>query len=166
MTRNYATDMRALIDEATDGGPYVPRIIASEIVEKLQATDPDLLHGWLTEQAEHFIWQAINDRDRSRRAHTTHQIRRGAFADAADAGTTNSYLSLPFTVEDGTRRHLGTLRKPDLLYVSATYQRRANENQFLAQVMTAIAKKIGSRTVAEVYDEDQLRAMFQTGTGT
>jgi hypothetical protein len=163
VTRNYATDMRAVIDEATDGGPYIPRIIASEIVAKLQATDPELLHGWLTEQAEHFIWQAINDRDRSRRASATHQIRRGAFADAAGNGTTSSYLNLPFTVEDGTRRHLGTLRKPDLLYVSADYQRRADENRFLGQVMAAIAKRIGDRAVADVYTEEQLRAIFNPG---
>jgi hypothetical protein len=165
MTRNYAADMRALIDEATADGPYVPRIIATELTEKLRVNDPDLLHGWLTEQAEHFLWQAINDRDRSRRASATHQIRRGAFSEAAQTGTTSSYLNLPFTVQDGSRRSLGSLRKPDLLYVSADYQRRADENGFLATVMAAIAKKIGDKTVSEVYTEEQLRTMFSRGTG-
>lgn len=67
--RDFAAEMRAVIDTATEGTPYVARVVAGEIVEKLRANDPDLLAGWLDAHAESLLWQAINDRDRSARAH-------------------------------------------------------------------------------------------------
>lgn len=66
MSRDYVTEMRAVIDaEAT--GTYVPGTVAAHIVAKLRETDKDLLTGWLDAQAETFIRQAINNRDNSQR---------------------------------------------------------------------------------------------------
>lgn len=51
--RDFAAEMRAVIDAETSHGPYVSRQAAADIVEKLKANDPDLLGlvndgGWAT----------------------------------------------------------------------------------------------------------------------
>ena len=168
---DYASEMRAIIDEATSHGPYSPRQIAAEVVEKLRANDPELLDGWLHTQAEHFVWQAINDRDRSRRSHVAHTARRGLFRQATerhddgDSAPLAQFLQLPYTVEDGTRLELGQMRKPDLLFVADDYARRSRENAMWEAFMRALAKKVGTRTVADHYTDEQLSAMFQSLQG-
>lgn len=121
---DYGAEMRAVIDQHTGDGGYIPRIAAGEIVAKLRATDPEILTGWLDEQAEHFVWQAINDRDRSRRAKAAHAGKSAAFRDAAaqhaegDPGALRAFLDSPYTVADGSRRPLAELRRDDLLHVA------------------------------------------------
>lgn len=169
--RDFATEMRAVIDDATSGGPYIPPIAASEIVEKLRVNDPDLLDGWLHAQAERFVWQAINDRDRSRRAVTSHRAKGAAFGAAAErhnAGDSTGlrpFLDAPYSVSDGTRKPLASLTKDDLLFVAERYQARSNENAMKATFMTALAKKVGKGVVADHFTEDQLSAMFESLDG-
>lgn len=166
MTRDYCADMRKVIDEATGGGPYVPRQIAGEIVQKLRATDRELLDGWLQAQAEHFIWQMINDRDRSARSAARFHKPRGKFREAASGAVAErstklrDFLSMRFTVADGARHHLRDLRADDLLFVGADYERRENENAFWKTFMRALAKGVGEKTVGEKYTNEQLNAMF------
>ena len=85
--RDYAAEMRYIIDRDADpaDGPYVPRVAASKIVAKLRETDPEFLAAWLDAQAEQFVYQAIIDRDRSRRSHERATAGRSAFAKAAQA---------------------------------------------------------------------------------
>lgn len=166
MSRDFCGDMAAEIEAATAGGPYVPRTVADELVDKLRATDPDLLSGWLDAQAAHMVWQAINDRDRSRRSRVRAQAGRARFAaaveshEAGDSAALREWLDMPFTIGDGTRTPLGELRKADLLFVADGYQRRVDDNQMWASFMRALAKKVGRGTVADHYSEDQLSAMF------
>jgi hypothetical protein len=165
-TRDYAAEMRAVIDAATADGPYVPGIVAAEIAEKLRATDPGLLDGWLRAQAHQFIREAIGARDRSARSWARHAAPRAEFAaataahEAGDPHPLRSYLNLPFPVADGSHRPLATLTRADLLYVEGDYRRRADDNAFYATLMATMAKKVGSGTVADHYTEEQLAAMF------
>jgi hypothetical protein len=160
--------MRKLIDEAIGRGPYVPRKLATEIVEKLRATDPELLEGWLAEQAEHFIWQAINDRDRAVRAHLRHTHMRGVFADAAqkfeqgDKKALEDFLGMPFTIADGSRHRLEELKRDDLLYVGDRYEQRERQNGMMKIFMRELAKKVGNSTVGQVYTNEQLKQMFDS----
>lgn len=168
---DYAAQMRALIDEHTAEGPYVPRVAASEIVEKLRATNPKLLAGWLDEQAECFVWQAINDRDRSRRSRVAHTARREVFHQASekhqagDRGALVGFLQVPYSVEDGRRLTLGQLRKPDLIFVADDYERRARENTMWSTFMRALAKKVGKGTVSDHFTDQQLTEMFRSIQG-
>lgn len=169
--RDYATDMRQILDHATAEGPYVPRVVASEIVEKLRIADPELLDGWLHAQAEHFVWQAINDRDRSVRAATRHRAKRQEFGSAVSAheqgepGSLRKYLDMPFSVGDGSRKRLASLAHDDLQFVGQTYRRRATDNALMEAFFTALAKKVKTGTVADHYSEDQVAAMFTSVTG-
>lgn len=166
--RDFAGEMRAVIDTATARGPYTPPLAASEIVEKLRANDPDLLDGWLHAQAEHFVWQAINDRDRSRRSVLGRRAKSSVFRSAGEAhGAGDSsglrpFLDAPYTIGDGTRRPLAVLRRDDLLFVAADYGRRESENSLKKAFMAALAKKVGTGCVDDKFTEAQVSAMFST----
>lgn len=166
--RDYAAEMRAVIDEVTDTGPYIPAQAAAEVVEKLRANDPGLLAGWLDAQAEYFVRVVINKRDHSRRGVTNHRAKAGVFATAAEAHESGDseqltrFLAAPFTVESGERRALGTLTHDDLLYVESDYRARANENLMRAAFFEALAKKVRKGTVADHFTEQQIAAMFDS----
>ncbi len=162
MSRDYAAEMRALIDAETGHGPYVSRVIAREIVEKLEANDPDLLTGWLNAQAEQLVWSAINLRDRSQRASARTTASRSAFASAAkdhetgDSTALGRFLGCRYVVEDGTRRVLAELTKADLLFVAEGYESSARESAMEAAFFRAIAKKVRTGCVADHFDEAKL----------
>lgn len=169
--RDFAAEMRQVIDQHTADGPYLPPIAASEVVEKLRANDPDLLDGWLHAQADRFVWQAINDRDRSRRSHVAQTAQRSAFGKAAsehaDGNRTalRAFLDSPYTVQDGSRRRLADLRHEDLVYVAERYDARARENAMRAAFMTALSKKVKRGVVADHFTEEKLTAMWQSLDG-
>lgn len=168
--RNYAGEMRQVIDAETSAGPYTSATVAEHIVEKLRATDPDLLHGWLEAQAVQFIRLAINARDCSQRSHARAMSGRSVFreaADAAEAGDVEalgSWLNTVHVVEDGSRVRLSEMRKPELLFVAENYARRAAESLLQEAFLRAVAKKVGSRKVSDVFDEDKLTALWQSIT--
>jgi hypothetical protein len=168
VSRDYAADMRAVIDAETGEGPYVSRIVANHIVEKLVATDADLLDGWLRAHAETLIWQAINDRDRSTRskARATAGARRFAAAvESEDVAQVARFLDVPYVIEDGSRVRLAELYAADLLFVAQGYEQRAADNAMNAAFLRALAKKVGKDRVADHYDDEALAEMWRSVGG-
>lgn len=175
-TRDYAADMRAVIDAETGGGPYVSRVIAAHIVEKLRATDSDLLSGWLDAHAEQLIWQAINDRDRSTRSHARATARRSVFAAAAKAHESGEahesgddvplthFLNVPYVVANGSRKRLADLDAADLTFVADAYDERARDNAMNAAFLRALSKKVGGGRVADQFSEDRLAELWRSIT--
>lgn len=166
--RNYVTEMRALIDEETSHGPYVSAIIAEKIVQKLQANDPELLEGWLHAQAVHILRQAINLRDSSHRTHARITASRSVFAKAAieaKEGNTEplgKFLETRYVVEDGSRVRLADLREPQLNFVADSYKKRAQDALLQQAFLRALARKIGSDSVADHFDEDDLSKLWRS----
>lgn len=169
--RNYRAEMAALIEQETASGGYVSALVAEHIVRKLAAIDPDLLDGWLREQAAFFIRHTINLRDCSTRTRARHQARRAEFAAAAgkfaegDKGAMTSFLSLVHVVEDGTRKKLAAMTAADLTFVAEDYDARASENAMHATFLKLIAKKVGKKTVGEVFDEATLAKQWLSIAG-
>jgi hypothetical protein len=185
-SRDYAAEMRAVIDaEAT--GAYAPPAIARRIVEKLRATDPELLAGWLDAQAENIVREAVNHRDRSHRTKARYSAPRSTFAMearaveqtnagfAADGWAADSprerraaqmgrWLSSRFTVADGSRKQLADMTGGELLFAGDAYSARARESLLTAAFLKAIARKVGERTVIEHYTEQQLADMWDSLT--
>lgn len=166
--RDYAAEMRRIIDAETASGPYVSRVVAEHVVDKLRATDPELLEGWLYAQAHVFVWQMINDRDRSTRsrARATSKARRfaGDAQDAAGGDSTSlvAWLTVPFTVADGTRRRLGDMRGDDVVFVAEAYDARANQNKLTAAFLRVIARKVGNDPVRDHFTDEQLSTMWRS----
>lgn len=165
--RNYAVEMRELIDKETDGGePYEPAAVASRIVATLTETDPDLLHGYLMGHAVQIVREVINSRDHSHRMMArkgTAAARMEQIAAAINSGEVTEvaqvrhfWLNATFTLSDGMRHELKTMRRQDLAFVAEQYERRAAENTMEATFMRALAKKVGAKTVGDVFDEHQI----------
>ena len=163
--RDHLTEMVEVIDAAAKP-PYVPRTLAAKIVQRLRAEDPKLLEGWLDASAEHFVWQAINDRDRSRRSYSSAHASATAFgraAEAAEAGDSaqlRTFLDSRYTIADGTRRPLGKLKHADLSFVADRYQQRERRNAFRKVFFQTLAKKVTVGTVEDHYTEEQLATMW------
>lgn len=169
--RDYAAEMRRIVDAETGDVPYVSRVVATHVVEKLRATDPELLTGWLNAQADVFIWQMINDRDRSirARARSTSSARRfsaaAADAEAGDSTALAKWLTVPFTVADGTRRQLGEMSRDDVLFVADSYGARARENKMTEAFLRAIARKVAKGgAVRDYFSDEALSTMWASLT--
>jgi hypothetical protein len=168
--RDYATEMRAVIDaEAT--GTYVPALVAAGICEKLRDVDPDLLAGWLDAQAEQILRHAINLRDCSQRTAARHHRPRSVFAadaEAAEAGEPErlaGWLDTRFTVEDGSRTPLRDLDRDGLLFASDTYTARAKDNQMMAAFLKAVSRKVRTGVVGDHFTDEALATMWDSLAG-
>lgn len=169
--RDFIAEMRALIDAETAHGPYASPLVAERIVAKLRATDAELLAGWLDVQAESFVRMAINARDCSARTHARLTAKRAAFADAADAHASGDssgltpFLSMPFTVAEGTRKPLRDMTAEDLSYSAEHYETRAAENRMNAAFLQALAKKVKRGTVSDHFTEEKIVELWRSITG-
>jgi len=168
--RDYAAEMRAIIDTDVNpaDGPYEARVAASKIVAKLRETDPEFLAACLDAQADQIWYQAIIDRDRSRRSHERATGGRSVFGKAAkefddgDADALGGWLTVPFVVDGNIRKPLGLLTAPDLLSVAAGYQRRADESVLECAFFRALAKKVGKGTVGDHFTDGEVRALRES----
>ncbi|MEV4521430.1 hypothetical protein AB0J77_14475 [Micromonospora tulbaghiae] len=171
MSRDYVAEMRSVIDAETSHGPYSSPIVAEHIVEKLRATDPDLLAGWLDAQAVGIIRHAINLRDCSVRSRVRATSSRSVFArqaaehEAGDRTALSGWLSVVHVVGDGSRKRLAEMQAEDLAYVADDYGRRAAENALAESFLRALARKVGSGKVADHFTDEQLTELWQSITG-
>lgn len=162
-----AATIRALLDAATADGPYAPRIVAQEVVLQLRRRDPKLLADYLDRQAVDVVVAALNSRDRSRRAHVRNRASKEEFGAAVDSyhygnpAPLRRFLDMPLSVEGGLRKPLGDLTGPELRSAARSYQNHATRTLFMAAFLRALAKKVGSDTVADHYTEDDLAALWR-----
>ncbi len=170
--RDYRAEMRAVIDAETAAGNYVSGLVAEQIVRKLAATDPELLDGWLHANAAFLVRHFINLRDCSTRTRARTQARRVEFAAAAgefeagDDTAMTSFLDVVHVVEDGSRKKLADLTASDLNHVATDYEERAAENAMHATFLRTLAKKVGKRTVGQVFDENKLTELWLSLPGS
>jgi hypothetical protein len=172
MTRDFAAEMTAIIDAEIGDAPYVSATVALHIVEKLRATDPTLLAGWLDAQAVSVLRDAISTRSRSSKSHARAVRGRSVFADAAqdhaagDAAALVGFLDVRYVVDDAnTRTRLADMRKPELLFAADDYRRQAAENLLEEAFLRALARKVGTRRVSDVFDEDKLATVWGSISG-
>jgi hypothetical protein len=167
--RNYALEMRRMIDEYTSDGPYNTAHIAAEIVRKLTETDKDLLVGWLLFQAKDVLRAAINRRDASLRTHVRRNANRIAFNEAAkkfsegDNEALGGFFAMVHVTADGLRKRLSQMTAKDLHFVADSYQKRADQNAMQAAFLNVLARRLDNeptKTVADIYDEQRLAQMW------
>src|SRR4051812_33143842 len=144
--RDYIAEMRAVIAAETADGPYVSGVVATHIVNKLRATDRDLLEGWLDQMAVAFVRHAINLRDCSARTAARTGARRRQFAEDAgkfergNRSAMSHWLAVVHVVEDGSRKKLAEMTAADLAHVADGYEARASENAMTAAFLRALGK--------------------------
>src|SRR3954462_2766150 len=112
--------VHSVIDEFSNGGDYVPAVLAQQVYDHLAEHKPDVLDDalWLSGPDTLRTW--INARDHSRRGHAAQRARSSAFRSAADAheggdpDAMRSFLDSRYTVEGGARRRLAKMTGADL----------------------------------------------------
>jgi hypothetical protein len=170
--RDYLAEMRAVIAAETAEGPYVSGVVAQHIVNKLRVTDQDLLEGWLDQMAVFLVRHTINLRDCSARTSARTGARRQQFAEDAgnfergNRSAMTHWLAVVHVVADGSRKKLAEMTAADLAHVADGYEVRAAENAMSAAFLRALAKKVGRRTVADVFTEEKLSALWQSLSGS
>lgn len=166
--RDYLAEMRAIIAAETASGDYVSALVAQHIVDKLRATDAELLDGWLHANAVGFVRHAINLRDCATRTSARHNAKRSAFSGDAerfadgDRTAMSGWLGVVHVVADGTRKKLADLTAADLDHVATDYEHRASENAMTAALLRSIGKRVGKKTVGEVFTDEQISRLWRS----
>lgn len=169
--RDYAAEMRAVIDAETSHGPYSSPVVAEHVVEKLRATDSELLSGWLDAQAVGIIRHAINLRDCSVRSRVRATASGSVFArdaadhEAGDGSAMSGWLTVVHVVEGGSRKRLAEMNADDLGFAADDYGRRAAENALAESFLRALARKVGGGKVSDHFTDTQLSKLWQSITG-
>lgn len=158
--RDYAGEMRAIIDAETGEGIYYTASVAEHIVAKLEQTDPELLTGWLTQQAQTLVAKAINQRDASVRAYArAHgaRVQFGRDAASGDPERIRGWLDVRYTMADGSRKRLAEMTVDDLMFVADTYLKRAAAYSLRYNFLTVLIDSMSEKdTVGKVHDNESL----------
>lgn len=168
MTRDYAAEMKSLIESATRSEPYTSVQVALDLVRKLEFSDPELLNGWLRGNAVSFLRQSINLRDSAQRLRAHNMASRSVFrehATAMEAGDPEpmaEFLAIRYVVADGNRVRLAQMRRSDLEFVADTYGKRAARNAMTETFLRLLSDKVGDGQVEDYYTDKQLSEMWSS----
>lgn len=163
--QEVAERIRQLIIAETSHGEFRAVEVAQRIVDKLRATDPDLLLAFLEDHAVRAITDAILllDRQRKSRLRAPRKTARSVFAAAVgehENGRPDALVGwLETWVEAGPQNakvHLRDARAEHLDFAIGRYRKRAQSNEFEAVFLEAIRKKIGSKTVGESLTDEEI----------
>lgn len=169
--RNYSAEMLAKIREAIPDWDYVPSVVAQNLVEELEANDPELMVGWLYEQAVPMLANLIVEFSRANRRTARATATRGRFDAAAkrfEAGeeTALNVFRAEFVVDvENTRRKIGDMTGPDHLFVARSYRKSEKKSAMEAAFHEAVAEKIGERSTKEVFTEESYTWMYRSIVG-
>lgn len=159
----------AILGESED---LIPSIAAAGLVADLRSSDPELLAVWLDAHAEAFLREAIGTVIRSRRARSRNKASAGVFARAARVfeQTGDRNVLSPFEqryVVDGadTQRRVRDMTRTDCLFVAERYEITANRGAMLAAFHSAVARRVGDKTVGQVYTEAEYDRLYRSITG-
>lgn len=169
--RDLAREIRAIVDDELEkaGDVYVAGLIAQKVVARLRRDDPELLTKFLDQHAVNIVTRMVGDISRSLKTHARAQSGRKQFAKAVErqeAGEPRALASWLDTVyvvtTDEQRKRLRDMDRQDLEYAITDYTNRARVNALQAAFLRALAKKIGARTVGEVYGDEELSRMWNS----
>lgn len=155
-----------LVREAAVENPHQASVIADQIME----TAPDLVAEFIAESGQMMFRAWVADSLRWDRL----AIRqRTTFAESLEAWKANhegeegppvrlSIFELSYVVgDDYTRKPLGEMTGADHRYVATAYETDSKRAKLYAELHMQIARKVGRKTTAEVFTENQLQSLFQ-----
>lgn len=170
--RDYLTEMRKLIQDRTSGSGWVPRTLADQLIRQLEASDPELLDGYLRLAAPGLISEEINRNARWERSYERRRARGGStfaqrIATGTDqAGTYREGLFATFYEVGGTRKRFADLTAADHFHVRDGYETRGRRQLFLAAFHDLMGRTVEARQQDEttltsaVISEEEVEAMF------
>ena len=175
--RDYLADVRMEVHEYLDShDSVVTAQAAEELIARWEASDPDLLIGWLRARGRQVLRDYIYTVTLSQGAVNRRQAQQGRFA-AYSGGIENALQSggqpaaaefyRYHSVTQGpllVRKPLGDLTAKQVEEVRVRYNQAALDNAFLAKVLEAVGRKVAAAgpdaVVSDVYSPEQLEQMF------
>jgi len=148
---------------------------AEELVTRWEATDPELLAGWLRARSRQIVRDYVYTVTLSRGARRRGEEQRGRFAQFADgfekALAEGAEKGREFyryhSVTEGpllVRKPLSALNAKQVSEVRDRYKQAAEDNAFYARVYDAVRKRVEAKgagaVVSDVYSPEQLEKMF------
>lgn len=153
---------------------------ADELVTRWEATDPDLLGGWLRARSRQIVRDYVYAVTLSRGARRPREEQHARFAKFAagfeDALAEGAERGREFyryhSVTEGpllVRKPLGDLNARQVREVRDRYRQAARDNAFYARVYEAVGKRVAAAgedaVVGDVYTPEQLEKMFNRTEG-
>lgn len=163
---SQAVDLEAQLREfrATITGDFTMAEVADQFVAEMRAEDPATLEAWMDAHARRILTQMLSHSERGVRASAIRSGLRSKWVAPTKAELT--LMRITFTIDAAnTRRPLADMRAEDLLFAGAAYAATADQSARMATFMRALAKKVGSRTVSEVFTEERLAEMLRSFVG-
>lgn len=167
--RDYAAEMRAIMDRERTAPFYTITEARDRIVKDLRANDRELWLGWLDIAGPSMVWEVLDKIDRDIRRVTKAQAERHRFAEAADdhergdSSALLEFMDMPIRIGAGMMP-LGKLHAAELLAAKSGYDQRAQAERMMGAFLGALLKKVGSSAVGEVFSEQQLVRMWKSLT--
>lgn len=169
--RDYIAEMRQAVEAAIPAGDYVASVVAAELVDRLRTEDPELLSGWLHLKAPVIVADVVARLSNSTRQAARVGAPRRAFAEAArtfaadgDVKALSPFAAEYVVDEANTRRTVANMTAADCRFVAGKYEDAARISKLEAAFHRAVAKKIGTQLVGEVFTEDQYLDMYRSVT--
>ena len=169
--RDLAREVRAIVDDELEkaGETYVAGLVAQKVVARLRRDDPELLAKFLEQHAVNIVTRMVGDISRATKTHaraTSGQVQFRKALERQEAGEPRAlsvWLDTVYVVTTNEqRKRLRDMDRQDLEYAINDYTNRAKVNMLQAQFLRALAKKVGARTVGEVYSDEELIRMWNS----
>jgi hypothetical protein len=168
--RDPVHEIRKYVDDELDraGDTYIVGTLAARIVDRLREDDPGLLAEFLNAHAATIIADMVSSVIRAQRNYVKANSGRSVFSDAVkryEAGDTlalGSWLDTMYVINtNAQRKRLGDMIGEELEWAAQDYAIRARGNLIQSAFLKALAEKVGSKTVSEVYTDEQIARMWQ-----
>lgn len=171
--RDFATDMRKLIDEYRNVDTYNATDVAHRVVDRLLAEDRELLYGWLQGHAVATVATAVRSIDASSRAQARQNpasVFAAAVAEFEEFGNSeplkSGFLQAVYVVSDAhDRKELRYMTAEEVLFVAASYEDRARANNMEATFFRVLAGKLGLHKVGDMFNNVELAELRTKVTG-
>lgn len=153
------------IDELLALPDVVPAEAAGLLDDRMRSEHPDAHALFLQQHSRYLYHSLLSKRYRSQR----HSVRTNAATFARAAGDREA-LSV-FTIwrcridDGGTQRQIGETTGRDHRYIADCYERDSQTTAMLATFHRQVAKRIGTKRVADVFTEEKFLQMYQSITG-
>lgn len=147
-----------------DGGFVIADVVALAVAH-LQSEEPDLLARWQDEHLRIVLGDAFGSRLRSRRSHFQALAEGKKFGEALDGGPAAiaGWLETRNHV-DGRWLKTAEMRSTDCDKLAGSYEADGQKALMQAAFWRQLAKKVGRRTVGDVFTNEQLEDLHQRVT--
>lgn len=168
--RSGAVDkIRAMIEDAIGTDPYIPAGLAHDLVVKLRRESPEVLAEWLDAHADQLMRETVLAVTHARKTRVARRANRSVFrtaverAEAGEPELLEGWLSQRFIANsDRVQKRLNDMVKEEVEFACESHESLAKGNAMKAAFLREIARRIGAKTVGEVYDNDTLNALWRS----